>query len=240
MGKRSEPRDSFDLTLAGRKPFTPRGARQGDYYRAMRCVNTVVGIGPAGSGKTYVAASFAAEQMIEGKKKRLILTRPAVAIEGEEHGFLPGDLIKKMAPWTAPVVDVLVERMGGELVTTMLKDGRIQVIPIGFMRGRTFNDAVVLLDEAQNTTPGQMKAVLTRIGENTTYIVDGDRTQTDLSGDNGLEDLLSLIFDLDLPVPVIEFTERDIVRSAACRMWVEAYCGREKHLLPDFLHRRSA
>lgn len=216
--------DSFDLALKGKAPFQPRGTRQSNYYKAMQKSATVIGVGPAGAGKTYVAASFAAEQIASGAKKRLILSRPSIAIEGEEHGFLPGDLIKKMAPWTAPIMDVLIERLGNELVKTMLGDGRIQVIPIGFMRGRTFNDAIVLLDEAQNTTVGQMKAVLTRIGENTTYVIDGDLTQTDLDKiPNGLEHLVAMVVSKNLPVPVIEFTERDIVRSKECKMWVEAY-----------------
>jgi phosphate starvation-inducible PhoH-like protein len=147
MTKRNgAPKDEFDLTLGGHPPFQPRGANQADYYRAMRTHSTVIGLGPAGSGKTYVAANFAAEQVALGRKKKLILSRPAVAIEGEEHGFLPGDLIKKMAPWTAPVLDVVQERIGKDETERMLKDGRIQVIPLGFMRGRTFNDAIVLLD----------------------------------------------------------------------------------------------
>jgi phosphate starvation-inducible PhoH-like protein len=219
------PVDAFDLTLKGKPPFQPRGTRQTNYYKAMQKSATVIGVGPAGAGKTYVAASYAAEQIASGAKKRLILSRPSISIEGEAHGHLPGDLIKKMAPWTAPIMDVLIERLGNELVKTMLADGRIQVIPIGFMRGRTFNDAIVLLDEAQNTTIGQMKAVLTRIGENTTYVVDGDLTQSDLPPGtiSGLGHLIDMVVNKDLPVPVIEFTERDIVRSNECKMWVTAY-----------------
>ena len=215
--------DTYDLALEGHKPFKPRNRNQEIYHRSMRNSDMVIGIGPAGSGKTYVASAWAAEQLASGMVETVILTRPIVTVENEQIGFLPGKLENKMEPWTAPIFDVFYERIGVQRTQEFLKGQKIRIVPFGFMRGRTFKDCIVLVDEAQNMTPTQAKALVTRAGEGATYVIDGDLEQTDLKGPNGLDMLIDMVERFDLPVPIVTFTKKDVVRSEMCRLWVEAF-----------------
>lgn len=237
--KAAQVADIFDLSLEGKKPFRPINAAQTDYLRGMRTSEMVIGTGPAGSGKTYVAAAHAAELLATRQIERVILSRPLVTIDEENIGFLPGKLEQKMEPWTAPIFDVFRERLGQERLITLQKEQRIQVIPFGFMRGRTFKDGLVLIDEAQNMSPEQAKALVTRIGENCTYCINGDLSQSDRKGPNGLALLLDMIDRYDLPIPIVAFSENDVVRSKMCKMWVRAFKADNTpggfRTMPDFL-----
>lgn len=217
-------KDNFEISLRGGKPLTGRSQNQKEYLRALNSeATTVFGTGPAGTGKTYLSASFAIDQLVTRKIEKIILTRATVPVSGEKIGFLPGTLEKKMEPWTAELFAIFNDRIGKDRVAALVSSGAIQVIPFAFMRGRTFNDAIIICDEIQNTTPSQAKMLVTRIGENTRYFINGDLEQSDIDGANGLEELLSLVHRFGLPFPVTRFTSADVARSETCRIWVEAY-----------------
>jgi phosphate starvation-inducible PhoH-like protein len=191
------------------------------YMGAIKTFPLVYGLGPAGTGKTYVCTAMAAQALLEGRAEKIILTRPAVEAE-EELGFLPGDLSEKYAPWLGPFLDVLNERLGKKRVEYLLKSGGIVASPLAYMRGHTFRNAFVILDEAQNTTPGQMKLFLTRIGNNSTVVVNGDASQKDIKGPSGLADGVRRTSHIP-SVKVVKFTKKDIVRSGLVQEIVEAY-----------------
>lgn len=203
------------------EPLRAKTEAQGRYIAAIKSSEVVFGVGPAGTGKTYVAAAWAAEQLMDKRIDKIVVTRPNVET-GEEMGHLPGELEEKFAPYLAPFRDVMVERMGKSHYEYCVKSGQIQPEPLGFMRGKTFNDAIVILDEAQNVTPEQMKMFLTRLGRNCTMIIDGDPEQCDLRGPSGLEDALRRIRGLR-GVRVVEFTEDDIVRNGLIKDILAAY-----------------
>lgn len=194
---------------------------QGQYIAALNSSEVVFAVGPAGTGKTYVAATWAAEQLLNKRIEKIIITRPNIEV-GEEMGHLPGELEEKYAPYIAPFREVMIKRMGKGHFMYCLKSEEIAPEPIGFMRGKTFNDAVVILDEAQNVTPEQMKMFLTRIGKNCVMVIDGDPTQCDLPGRSGLTDALQRIPGIP-GVRVVEFTEDDIVRNGIIRDILSAY-----------------
>lgn len=201
------------------KALNPTQAR---YLAALRRHAQVVVIGPAGTGKTFIAATHAADLYRNGRVERIILTRPNVPC-GRPLGFFPGSLEQKFSPWAAPVIEAVKERMGKAAFDIAVKRGDIELVPFEVMRGRSWRDAFVLLDEAQNTTPAEMKMFLTRIGDNCTTVVNGDVGQCDLADTSGLRAAIDLIAAQNLPVPVIEFTVDDIVRSGLCAMWVRAF-----------------
>jgi phosphate starvation-inducible PhoH-like protein len=203
------------------QPLSPRSEVQWHYMTAIRESELTFGVGPAGTGKTYVCGALAAEALMNGEASRIIITRPAVE-SGERFGALPGELEEKYAPYLTPFRDVLDERLGRSHVSYLLKGGRIEAAPLAFMRGRTFRDSWVILDEAQNTTPGQMKMFLTRIGENCTVIVNGDERQKDIPGKSGLTDALERLSTLHR-VRVIRFEREDVVRSGLVQDIVERY-----------------
>lgn len=207
-------------------PIEPLTPTQGAYLAALRSSPQVVVVGPAGTGKTWIAATYAADLYRTRKIERIILTRPNVPC-GRTLGFFPGSLNDKFAPWAAPVIEAIKERIGKAAFDIALKNGDIELVPFEVMRGRSWKDAFVLLDEAQNATPAEMKTFLTRVGENCITVVDGDVGQCDLPAESGLRTVIDLIRTKDLPVPVIEFTRDDIVRSDACAMWVDAFEGVE-------------
>ena len=206
--------------------LAPKTEMQARYIQAILENDQVFGLGPAGTGKTYVATTIAADMLASGAVLRIVLCRPAVEVE-EKHGFLPGDQGEKMAPWARPLIEVLEGRLGKAAFQKMIAAGRIEVLPFSYIRGLTLDGCFVILDEAQNTTPGQMKAFLTRIGEGTKVVIDGDITQVDLKGNvkSGLNEALRLVREFDIPAPIIEFTRHDIVHSGICRMWVDAFEG---------------
>lgn len=203
------------------KALTPR---QADYLDALRTSPQVVVVGPAGTGKTWIAATYAADLYRNRTVSRIILTRPNVPC-GPSLGFFPGTLEEKFAPWATPVVDAIKQRIGTAAFEIALKNNDIEMVPFEVMRGRSWKDAFVLLDEAQNTTPIEMKTFLTRVGEDCKTVVNGDVSQCDLAETSGLRTVIDLINSQALPVPVIEFTLADIVRSGLCAMWVRAFEG---------------
>jgi phosphate starvation-inducible PhoH-like protein len=203
-------------------PIRPLNPRQADYLDALRSSPQVVVLGPAGTGKTWIAATHAADLYRARQIAKIILTRPNVPC-GRSLGFFPGSLEDKFAPWAVPVAEAIKTRMGAAAYDIAVKKGDIEMVPFEVMRGRTWRDAFVLLDEAQNATPAEMKMFLTRVGEDCAVVVNGDVAQCDLDGASGLAVALRLIAERRLPVPVIEFTLDDIVRSGVCAMWARAF-----------------
>lgn len=214
-----KPKHLVDRTAP---PIRPLNAAQADYLDALRAHPQVIALGPAGSGKTWIAAAYAADMFRAGQISRIILTRPNAPC-GRSLGFFPGSLDDKFAPWAAPVLDVLRERMGAAAFDIARKNGAIEMAPFEVMRGRSWRHAFVLLDEAQNSTPDQMKMFLTRIGENCQVVVNGDADQSDIKETSGLRVILDLVARKNLPVPVIAFGYADIVRSEICAMWARAF-----------------
>lgn len=207
----------------------PRSETQRKYIHAINNYSQVFAIGPAGAGKTFIPTMMAMDLYLKGKIKKIIVTRPAVEVE-ESHGFLPGDINKKLAPWVLPIAELIEEVVGKERFIKMQKEGDFEVAPFAYMRGRTFNNAFVILDEAQNTTTRQMEMFLTRIGQDAKVIISGDIRQTDmLKGNCGLALAIDMIEAYNIPAAIIKFTSSDVVRSEVCKMWVEAF---EK--LPSF------
>jgi phosphate starvation-inducible PhoH-like protein len=200
----------------------PKNDKQAAYIKALRSNPQVIVTGPAGTGKTYIASSFAASLFAHGKIDKIILTRPNVAA-GRSLGFFPGTMEEKMAPWVIPFTDVIEACLGKEVYEIAMKKRQIDIVPFEVMRGRTFNRAFVILDEAQNTSPSEMKMFLTRIGEESQVLLNGDIKQSDLKTTSGLKTVIDMIRNQKLPVEHIEFTVDDIVRSDICAMWVKAF-----------------
>lgn len=206
-----------------KKTVTAKTPMQSEYIRAIEAHDLVFGIGPAGTGKTYLAAAYAAAQLEAGIVDRIILTRPAVEA-GERLGFLPGDMKEKVDPYLRPIYDALYDMMPPDRVEKALESGALEIAPLAFMRGRTLSNAVVLIDEAQNTTTMQMKMALTRLGENSKMIVTGDPSQIDLPPGqiSGLKEAVSILRDVP-EVRIIQFTNRDVVRHKLVGKIVDAY-----------------
>jgi phosphate starvation-inducible PhoH-like protein len=202
--------------------LVPRNERQNDYLQALKNYSQVVVFGPAGTGKTYCVATFAANQYHMKDIDKIVITRPHVAV-GKDIGFLPGTLEEKSAPWALPVLDVLEEHLGKGVVETGLKVGNIEVAPLALMRGRSFKNAFIICDEAQNISFHELKMLVTRVGENSSLILNGDLQQSDLKDGDGLSKIVHLIKKHMLPVPIIEFTTDDIVRSDMTKMWIETF-----------------
>jgi phosphate starvation-inducible PhoH-like protein len=227
MVKRDVPSPSgvfTDSIKVGRgKHVRPKTHGQKVYVDAVRDNTMVFGIGPAGTGKTYLAMACAIEALQSGSVRRIILTRPAVEA-GERLGFLPGDLIAKVDPYLRPLYDALYEMLGPEETANLMERGTIEIAPLAYMRGRTLNDAFVVLDEAQNTSPEQMKMFLTRLGFNSKMIVTGDVTQVDLDEGrrSGLRTIRRVLRNIN-GIAFIELTGDDVVRHRIVAAIVEAY-----------------
>jgi len=205
-----------------------RGANQQRYLHAIATHDINFGIGPAGTGKTYLAVAMAVDALDDSRVQRLILVRPAVEA-GEKLGFLPGDLTQKVDPYLRPLYDALYEMLGIEKVTRLIERNVIEIAPLAYMRGRTLNDAFVILDEAQNTTIEQMKMFLTRIGFGSVAVVTGDMTQTDLPRHvrSGLRDAIEVLRGVD-GVSFTFFTAKDVVRHPLVQRIVHAYERRDE------------
>ena len=208
----------------------PRGGHQSDYVTSIRNHDISFGIGPAGTGKTYLAVACAVEALQNEQVKRILLVRPAVEA-GEKLGFLPGDLAQKVDPYLRPLYDALYEMIGFDQVARLMEKNVIEVAPLAFMRGRTLNSAFVILDESQNTTPEQMKMFLTRIGFGTTAVITGDVTQTDLpkGAKSGLVQAQQVLKDVK-GISTTHFTAHDVVRHPLVQRIVRAYDAAEAAL----------
>lgn len=214
-----DPKFGAERNLPPIKPLNPA---QDAYLDALKNHPQVIVLGPAGTGKTWIAATYAADLYRQRRIRKIILTRPNIPA-GRSLGFFPGSLEEKFGPWAAPVIEAIKERMGAGAYEIALKAGDIEMVPFEVMRGRSWKDAFILLDEAQNATPAEMKTFLTRIGEDCAVVVNGDVSQCDLRETSGLSMVLHLIRSRQMPVPIIEFTLDDIVRSGLCEMWVRAF-----------------
>jgi phosphate starvation-inducible PhoH-like protein len=215
-----------------KRRISARSPNQAAYIRALREHELVFGLGPAGTGKTYLAVAMAVDMMMSGMVERISLSRPAVEA-GERLGFLPGDLREKVDPYLRPLYDALYDMLPGEQVMKRLASGEIEIAPLAFMRGRTLANAFVILDEAQNTTRVQMKMFLTRLGENARMAVTGDLSQIDLppNTQSGLRDALETLEGVE-GVGKIEFDEGDVVRHPLVSRIVRAYDQRERRRAP--------
>ena len=202
--------------------IVPRTDNQGKLLQALASSSQVFILGPAGTGKTYVTATYAADQYTLKEVDKIVVTRPHVAV-GKELGFLKGDLHEKTMPWALPVLDVLEKHLGKGAVETGIKNGNIEMAPLALMRGRSFDNAFIIVDEAQNITTHELKMLLTRVGEGSTIVLNGDAQQSDLKEADGLSKVIHLAKKHMLDVPIIEFGVDDIVRSGICADWVKVF-----------------
>jgi phosphate starvation-inducible PhoH-like protein len=211
-----------------RRLVAPRTYKQQLYIQGMIDHDIVISIGPAGTGKTYLAVAMAAAALLEKRVRRIVLARPAVEA-GEKLGFLPGDLVEKVNPYLRPLHDALHDIIGYDKVARMMERGVIEIAPIAFMRGRTLNDSFVILDEAQNTTPEQMKMFLTRIGFNSKAVLNGDVTQVDLpqGRTSGLREAREVLSGVE-GIKFFYFDQRDVVRHPLVQKIVTAYEDHER------------
>jgi len=218
--------DLICLTVNGR-PLSPKTLGQKNYIDMIRKNTIVFGVGPAGTGKTFLAVAMAVSALKAKEISRIVLTRPAVEA-GEKLGFLPGDLQSKIDPYLRPLYDALGEMLGGESFARFLEKGIIEIAPLAYMRGRTLDDAFIILDEAQNTTPEQMKMFLTRLGNNSKAIVTGDVTQIDLPfiKKSGLVEAMEILQDIE-GLSIFKFSHKDVVRHPLVQKIILAY---EKHI----------
>jgi phosphate starvation-inducible PhoH-like protein len=226
-------RDVFQdvvLVSARHRIIAPKGLAQKKYIEALREHDIVFGIGPAGTGKTYLAMAMAVAALMQKKVKRIILTRPAVEA-GEKLGFLPGDLAEKVNPYLRPLYDAMHDMMDLDKAQALIQRGQIEVAPLAFMRGRTLNEAFVILDEAQNTTAEQMKMFLTRLGYDSKAVITGDVTQVDLpeGRKSGLSDATNLLSGTE-GIAFCTFTDIDVVRHPLVARIVRAYEARDNAL----------
>jgi len=204
----------------------PKSLSQETYLLKLNDPNKMIvfAIGPAGTGKTMLAVQWAIDQLKYGSADKIIITRPAVSVD-EEHGFLPGDLNEKMAPWTKPIFDVIAENFNAREIENFIKEGVIETSPLAYMRGRTFKNAVVVADEMQNATPSQMKMLLTRLGTGSKMVVTGDLQQADRPSNNGLLEFLGLYnnFQGHRYVDLVKFDVQDVERHDAVKEILAIY-----------------
>jgi len=203
-------------------PLFPMNNKQAEYIEYLRKYNQVIVTGCAGTGKTYISSTYAARLYATGNVDKIILTRPNVA-SGRSLGFFPGSMEEKIGPWVIPFTDVLKSALGEEVYGIARKKGNIDIVPFEVMRGRTFNNSIIILDEAQNTTVHEIKMFLTRIGEDSKVVINGDIKQSDLKETSGLKTIIDMIKKHNMQIPIVEFTVEDIVRSSICAEWVKAF-----------------
>ena len=208
----------------------PRSLSQESYLELLKNPRKyiVFAIGPAGTGKTLLGVQMAIKALQEKSVEKIVITRPAVSVD-EEHGFLPGDLNEKMAPWTRPIFDVFEEYYTTQEIAKMMDDGRLEISPLAYMRGRTFKNSFIIADEMQNATPSQMKMLLTRLGENSKMAVTGDLQQADRPTANGLVDFIQLYkaTNTHRAVGLVEFDVKDIERHDAVKEILKLYGDRD-------------
>lgn len=224
MAEAGSVNDGDSVAIRTRKrTITPRTPNQRRYLLALRSHELVFALGPAGTGKTYLAVAMAVSMLMRGEIKRLILSRPAVEA-GERLGFLPGDMRDKVDPYLRPLYDALYDMVPADQVLRKLENGEIEVAPLAFMRGRTLSNVFIILDEAQNTTRMQMKMLLTRLGDGARMVVTGDLTQVDLpaGSQSGLKEAIRILKDVD-GISFVRFTDADVVRHPLVGRMVRAY-----------------
>lgn len=204
--------------------LVPLNKNQELYLDALKKHDQMIVCGYSGTGKTFIAATTAANMYATRQVDKIILTRPNVSV-GKDLGYFPGDLNEKFGPWAAPVVSVLEEQLGKAVVETGIKNGNIELAPMSVMRGRSFKNAFVILDEAQNTSIPEIKMFLTRIGEGCKVVINGDIKQSDIGQQSGLSKIIHLAKKYHMDIPVIEFGIDDIVRSDICKQWIIAFEG---------------
>ena len=207
--------------------LTAQNNKQRSYISAIKHYEMCFGLGPAGTGKTYIAATIAADMFTRKQIDKIIITRPNVA-SGRPLGFRPGDLNEKMIEWLQPVLTTLRKHLGANTVQNAVSSGNIEFAPLETMRGRSFEDAFIILDEAQNVNHDEIKMFLTRIGDGCKTVISGDVQQSDLTSANGLGIAIDLADKHDIDVPVIEFGVNDIVRSDLCKAWIKAFMNEDK------------
>ena len=210
-----------------KKTVLPRTAKQKKYVKDLRSNNIIFALGPAGTGKTYLAVAVAVEKLIKGDVEKIILSRPAVEA-GENLGFLPGDMKEKIDPYLIPLYDALHELLGFEKMQKRIEDGSIEIAPLAFMRGRTLKNSFVILDEAQNATKTQIKMFLTRLGDNSTMVVNGDPSQVDLvkSHTSGLSQSIGILKEIE-EVKIVYFDSKDVQRHPLVSKIINAYENNE-------------
>jgi phosphate starvation-inducible PhoH-like protein len=202
--------------------LVPLNENQRQYINALKTSDQVVVCGCSGTGKTFIAATFAANLYATRQIDKIVITRPNVSV-GKDLGYFPGTLEEKFAPWTAPVLDVLNEQLGKGTVETGIKSGNIEMAPMSTMRGRSFKNAFIILDEAQNTSVAEIKMFLTRIGKDCKVVINGDVKQSDIGGQSGLSKVIHLAKKYNMDIPIIEFGVEDVVRSNICKEWIIAF-----------------
>ena len=223
VSRRRQQKEKFvTKRTTNRIELVAKTDRQAEYIQAIKYHPQVISVGCAGTGKTYIAASIAADLLRRKEIDKIVLTRPNVSA-GKSLGFFKGTMEEKLEPWVAPFTEVLKLHMGANAFEIARKNGDIEIVPLEVMRGRSFNNSFVVLDEAQNTTVAEIKMFLTRIGEDTTVIINGDIAQCDLKEHSGLSKIIHMAKKYAMPIPVIEFTEDDIVRSDICAMWIKSF-----------------
>jgi len=202
--------------------LTPKTDKQKEFIDALKEFSQVFVLGPAGTGKTYITATVAADLYTTKKVDKIVITRPMVSV-GKDMGYLPGTLEEKVQPWALPVLDVLQKHLGAGTLETGIKSGNIEMAPMSLMRGRSFDDAFIIVDETQNITTHELKMLLTRVGECSTIVLNGDVQQSDLKEADGLSKVIHLAKKHMLPVSIIEFGVEDIIRSDICAQWVKVF-----------------
>jgi len=220
---------SLSISVSPKKrPIMPKTQTQKAYIDAIRQYDITIGIGPAGTGKTYLAMAMAVNALLKKEVSRLVLARPAVEA-GERLGFLPGDMYEKVNPYLRPLYDALYDMMDADKALRLIEQGIIEIAPLAFMRGRTLNDSFIILDEAQNTTSEQMKMYLTRLGFGSKTVITGDITQIDLPPDkvSGLVEAEQILSGIE-GIKIIRFTEKDVVRHSLVQEIIRAYDRYEK------------
>ena len=222
MTKTAGRKSSKKMQHHKRPPLEPKTERQKLYLNALKTSPQTIVLGPAGTGKTYIAASYASQMYLDKVIDKIVITRPHVSV-GKDIGYLPGGVLEKATPWAMPTLDVLEQWMGKGVLDTSLKNGNIEIAPLALMRGRSFENSFIIVDEAQNITTHEIKMLLTRVAEGSKIVLNGDVQQSDLKDANGLAKIVELSQRYAVNVPVIEFTIDDVVRSEVCKQWISIF-----------------